>query len=158
MCSGRSYRSTDMQHDVFRSVLNIIKIRQKLRLCLQWDCIAWALDQIKPHQPVRSPSTNKLVWFNSLLVKKFHFKWSPNCLIFLLYCTQVHELGLRSNFQNDLSRTNYNSFDASQGEKYDADKMNAAALLSQKLLQKTLFRKKTAIFRVFALWMPNRWT
>ena len=56
-----------------------------------------------------------------------------------------HDLDLRSNFQHDLSRSNYISFDASLGEKYDTGKMNDVFFLSQKLLQKTLFSKKTAI-------------
>ena len=66
-----------------------------------------------------------------------------------------HDLDQRSNFPNDLLRSNYSSFDASQKEKYDAGKVNVVSILSQKLLQKTFFAK-TAIFRVFALWRPNR--
>ena len=65
-----------------------------------------------------------------------------------------HDRDLKSNFQNDLLRSNYNSFDASQEDKFDAAKMNAVALLNQKLLQKILFRRKR-LFLVFALWRPN---
>ena len=60
-----------------------------------------------------------------------------------------------SNFQ--ILRSTYSSFDASQEEEYDAGKMNAVSLLSQKLLQKTFFRKN-GYFRVFAIWRPNRWS
>ena len=52
-----------------------------------------------------------------------------------------HDLELRSNFQNDLLRSTYTSFDASRQEKHDAGKLNVVPLLSQKLLQKTFFRK-----------------
>ena len=57
-----------------------------------------------------------------------------------------HDLDLRSNFQNDLLRSNFISFDASKEEKHDAGKINVVSLLSQKLLQKNVFRKKTVIF------------
>ena len=67
-----------------------------------------------------------------------------------------HDLDLRSNFQHDLSRSNYIAFDDSRQDKHDAGKINVVALLSQKLLQKIYFRKKTVIFEVFALWRPNR--
>ena len=73
MCSGRSYESTDVQHELFRS---------------------------------------------------------------------GHDLDFRSNFQNNLLRSNYSSFNASQEEKYDAGKMNAVPLPSQKLLQKSLLQKR----------------
>ena len=63
-----------------------------------------------------------------------------------------HDLDLRSNFQRDLSRSTYISFDASRQEKHDAGKMNVVSLLSQKLLQKNLFLQKTAIFGVVAPW------
>ena len=53
-----------------------------------------------------------------------------------------HDLDLKSNFQNDLLRSNYGSFNAPQEEKYDAGKINAVSLPSRKLLQKTRFRKK----------------
>ena len=53
-----------------------------------------------------------------------------------------HDLDLWSNFQNDYSRSNYISFDASRQEKHDAGKINVVALLSQKLLQTNYFRKK----------------
>ena len=49
-------------------------------------------------------------------------------------------------FQNDLLRSNYSSFDVSQDQKYNAGKMNATSILSQKLLQQT-FIAKTAIFK-----------
>ena len=45
------------------------------------------------------------------------------------------DLDLRSNFQHDLSRSTYISFDVSRQEKHDAGKINVS-LLSQKLLQK----------------------
>ena len=61
-----------------------------------------------------------------------------------------HDLDLGLNFQNDLFRSNYSSYDATQEEKYDTGKINAVSLLSQKLLQRNLFAK-AAIFRVFAL-------
>ena len=48
----------------------------------------------------------------------------------------------RSNFQNDLLMSNYRSIDGPQNEKYDAGKMIAVSLLSQKLSQKNLFCKK----------------
>ena len=44
-----------------------------------------------------------------------------------------HDLDLRSNFQYDLSRSNYISLDASRKEKHDAGKINVVALLSQQL-------------------------
>ena len=67
-----------------------------------------------------------------------------------------HDLDLRSNFQNDLSRSTNSSFDASRREEHDAGKSNVMALLSQKLLPKKTFFVKTAIFGVFALWRLNR--
>ena len=54
------------------------------------------------------------------------------------------------------SKSSYSSFDVPEEEKYDAGNINVVFLLSQKFLQKNIFRKKTAIFRVFALWSPNR--
>ena len=68
----------------------------------------------------------------------------------------VHDLDLRSNFQHDLSRLKYISFDASRQEKHDACKINVVALLSQKLLQKNYFRKKR-LFWSFCSRRPNRW-
>ena len=55
-----------------------------------------------------------------------------------------HDLDLRSNFQHDLSRSKYIyiSFDAARQEKYDAGKISIVSLLSQKLLQKNVCRKK----------------
>ena len=46
-----------------------------------------------------------------------------------------HDVDLRSNFQNDLLGSNFSSFNAPQEEQYDADKINAVSLPSQKLLQ-----------------------
>ena len=60
-----------------------------------------------------------------------------------------HDLDLRSNFQSDLLRSNYNSFDASRQEKHDAGKMNVVSLLSQKLLQKKTFIAKNGYFWSF---------
>ena len=60
----------------------------------------------------------------------------------MTFSDQVMDLSLRSNFQNDLLRSNYSSFDASQEEKYDSGKINAVSFLSQKLLQKPFFCKK----------------
>ena len=53
-----------------------------------------------------------------------------------------HGLDLRSNFQYDLPRSNYISFDATRQEKHDDGKINIVSLLSQKLLQKNVCRKK----------------
>ena len=53
-----------------------------------------------------------------------------------------HDLDLRSNFQHDFSRSKYISFNAPRQEKHAADKINVVSLLSQKLLQKNLVRKK----------------
>ena len=47
----------------------------------------------------------------------------------------VHDLDLRSNFENDLLTSNYSSFDASQHQKYNAGKVNDVFLLSQALTQ-----------------------
>ena len=66
-----------------------------------------------------------------------------------------HDLDLRSKFQHDLSRSNYISFDAARQYKHDASKINIVSSLSQKLLQKNVYRKKTVIFGVFAPWRPN---
>ena len=54
-----------------------------------------------------------------------------------------HDLDLRSNFQHDLLRSNYISFDAPRQEKHDANKINVSLyhVLSQKLLQKNLLSK-----------------
>ena len=52
------------------------------------------------------------------------------------------DLDLRSNFEHDLSRSNYTSFDASKQEKHYAGKINVVSLLNQKLLQKKYFWKK----------------
>ena len=52
-----------------------------------------------------------------------------------------HDLDFKSNFQHDLLRSNYHSFDAFWQEKHDADKMNTVPLLSRKLLPKTCFRQ-----------------
>ena len=57
-----------------------------------------------------------------------------------------HDLDLRSNFQHDLSRSNYISFDAARQEKHDPGKINIVSLLSQKLLQKNFCRKKNCYF------------
>ena len=64
---------------------------------------------------------------------------------------QGHDLDLRSNFQNDVSRSTYSSFDAFRREEYDAGKINVVTVLSQKLLQKTILIK-TVIFGVVSLW------
>ena len=67
-----------------------------------------------------------------------------------------HDLDLRSNFQHDLSRSNYISLDAARQDKHDAGKRNIVSLLSQKLLKKNVCRKKRLhIFGVFAFWKPN---
>ena len=52
-----------------------------------------------------------------------------------------HDLDLRSNFQNDRSRSTYSSFDASRQDEHDAGKSNVVALLSQKLLPKNICRE-----------------
>ena len=52
-----------------------------------------------------------------------------------------HDLDLRSNFQDDLSRLTNSLFDASWQEKHDAGKIKFVQGLSQKLLQKNDFRK-----------------
>ena len=52
-----------------------------------------------------------------------------------------HDHDLRSNFIHDLLRSTYSSFDVSQEQKYEAGKMNAVTLLSQKLLHENPFRK-----------------
>ena len=52
-----------------------------------------------------------------------------------------HDLDLRSNFQHDLLRSYYISFDAPRQEKHDAGKISIVSLLSQKLLQKTFVAK-----------------
>ena len=52
-----------------------------------------------------------------------------------------HDLDLRSNFQHELLRSTYISFDAAQQEKHDAGKISIVSLLSQKLLQKTFVAK-----------------
>ena len=53
-----------------------------------------------------------------------------------------HDFELRSNFEHDLSRSKYISFDAPRQDKHDAGKINVVSLLSKKLLQKNVFRKK----------------
>ena len=53
-----------------------------------------------------------------------------------------HDLDVRSNLQHDLSRSNYISFDAARQEKHDTGKISIVSLLSQKLLQKNVCRKK----------------
>ena len=67
-----------------------------------------------------------------------------------------HDLDQRSNFQNDLLRSNYNLFAASRQEKHDAGNMNVVLLLGQMLSQKKFFFAKTVIFGDFALWRSNR--
>ena len=52
-----------------------------------------------------------------------------------------HGLDLRSSFEHDFLRSNYCSFDVPRQKKYDAGKINVVLLLSQKLLQKNVFRK-----------------
>ena len=52
-----------------------------------------------------------------------------------------HDLDLRSNIQHDHLKSNYISCDAFGQVKHDAGKINVLALLSQKLLQKAIFRK-----------------
>ena len=59
------------------------------------------------------------------------------------------DFNLRSNFRNDLLSLNYSSFDVSQKEEYDADKVNVVSLLSQQLLQKNLFRKERLFLEFF---------
>ena len=61
-----------------------------------------------------------------------------------------HDLDLRSNFQVDLSRSNYSSFDASWREEHDAGKSKLVQGLGQKLLQKNCFRKN----RLFLQFLP----
>ena len=67
-----------------------------------------------------------------------------------------HDLDRRSNFQNNLSRSTYNSFDASQQEEHDAAKSNVVALLNKTLLPKNHFCEN-GYFLVFAPWRLNRW-
>ena len=52
-----------------------------------------------------------------------------------------HQLDLRLNFQHDLLRCNFSSFDASWQGKRNAGKINVMPLLSQKSLKKDIFRK-----------------
>ena len=59
------------------------------------------------------------------------------------------DLDLRSNFQHDLSRSNYISFNAAWQEKHDTGKRNVVALLSQKLLQKKNVYRKNSYFWSF---------
>ena len=49
-----------------------------------------------------------------------------------------HDLDLRSNFQSDILKSNYNSFIVYRQEKHDAGKMNRA-FLNQKLVSKKHF-------------------
>ena len=52
-----------------------------------------------------------------------------------------HDLDVRANFQHDISRLNYISFDAPRQDKHDAGKINVVSVLSQKLLQEFFFAK-----------------
>ena len=68
-----------------------------------------------------------------------------------------HDLELRSNFQHDLLRSKYSSFDASWREKQDTGKMNALLHgVKGSFFPKTFFFIKTTNFNVFALWRLNR--
>ena len=60
-----------------------------------------------------------------------------------------HDLDLRSNFQNDLLRSNYSSLDASSQDNHNAGKMYVMSLLSLKLLQKKTFFRKNGYFLNF---------
>ena len=60
----------------------------------------------------------------------------------MTFSDQVNHIDTRSNFENDLLRSNHSSFDESQKEKHDVGKMNAESWLSQKLLHNNLFRTK----------------
>ena len=66
-----------------------------------------------------------------------------------------HDLDLRSNFQHDLSRSTYSSFDAAWREEHDAGKIKFVQGLSQKVLQNKV-SGKSAILAVFAPWRQNR--
>ena len=61
-----------------------------------------------------------------------------------------HDVDLTSNFQHDLSRSNYTSFDAAQQEKHDACNKNVVSLICQKLLQKKRLSQET-LFLEFLL-------
>ena len=45
-----------------------------------------------------------------------------------------HDLDLRSNFQHDLSRSKYNSFDASRQEEHGAGKNKCPAFIESKVI------------------------
>ena len=62
-----------------------------------------------------------------------------------------HDLHMRSNFPNDLLRSNDSLFDASRQEKPDSDKINVVPPLSQKLLQKKIFLAKRIFFSFCSL-------
>ena len=62
-----------------------------------------------------------------------------------------HNLELRSNFQHDLLRFNYSSFDASLQEKHDVGKMIVMSLQRQKLLPDFFFFVKRLFFSFCSL-------
>ena len=69
----------------------------------------------------------------------------------LTFSDQDH-LDLRSDFQHDLLRSTYSSFDAPRQEEHDAVRMNVMPQMSQVITENRLllFLKKS-IFRVFPL-------
>ena len=62
-----------------------------------------------------------------------------------------HYLDLRSNFQHDLSRSNYISFDASRQEKHDSGKNKCRGSTESKVITEKLFSQKNGYFWVFLL-------
>ena len=53
-----------------------------------------------------------------------------------------HDLDLRSNFQHDLSRSNYISFDAARQEKHDAGKNKYCAFTESKVITEKRLSQK----------------
>ena len=85
----------------------------------------------------------------------------PICKLTFSVFRSSHDLNLRSNFQHDLLKSPYSSFDASWHEKHDAGWQNECRAFTElKVITKkhVLFFVNTVIFGVFALWRPNRWS
>ena len=69
--------------------------------------------------------------------------------------SSIRDLDLRSNFENDLSRSTYKWFDSSQPDKYDDALIIAVYFDMNKIIRGRRFRFKNSIF-YFDLWSVER--
>ena len=90
------------------------------------------LERWKEHRYVQADDTNQLL-----------------CNMTFSNFQSGHDLDITSNFQHDLFRSNYGSFDTSRREEHDAVKMDVLPLPSHTLRRKMF--SKNSYFLAFAL-------